>query len=199
MEIASCMRDNIHTNSAAHVHATCICIIQLHCHLDHVIQTLLQGRSALPRRSSSFTTAGSPDSRSSPPDAFATDRQTGSSSRATPGSSSGKGPPASLGSSRQHGSSSSLDTTDAVWGSPVPSASPLSNVGRPQRTPPLRTRCVFPWSCGALAMLGDQSVQASTCFSRHQVCNSNGRVGKSTAIYHVICMLKCWSAAIIRA
>ncbi|KAA6417305.1 MAG: hypothetical protein FRX49_12729 [Trebouxia sp. A1-2] len=97
-----------------------------------------QGRSTLPRRSSSFTTAGSPDSRSSAPDSFnlgslATDRQT-AADRATLGSAS------ALGSIRQHGSSSSLDTTACVQGSPGTSASPLSSLGRPQRTPSLRAR-----------------------------------------------------------
>lgn len=92
-----------------------------------------QGRSTLPRRSSSFTTAGSPDSRSSAPDSFVTDRQT-AASRATPGGAS------ALESTRQHGSSSSLDTTAGVQGSPGTSASPLSSLGRPQRTPSLRTR-----------------------------------------------------------
>jgi len=61
-----------------------------------------QGRPTLPRRSSSFTTAGSPDSRSSAPDSFtlgslATNRQT-AAGRATAGASA-------LGSTRQHGSS----------------------------------------------------------------------------------------------
>lgn len=97
-----------------------------------------QGRSTLPRRSSSFTTAGSPDSCSSAPDSFtlgslASDRQT-SAGRATPGGAS------ALGSTRQHGSSSSLDTTAGVQGSPGTSASPLSSLGRPQHTPSLRTR-----------------------------------------------------------
>lgn len=97
-----------------------------------------QGRSTLPRRSSSFTTAGSPDSRSSAPDAFTsgslrTDRQT-AAARAAPGGAS------ALASTRQHGSSSSLDTTAGVQGSPGTSASPLSSLGRPQRTPSLRTR-----------------------------------------------------------
>ncbi|KAL0050820.1 hypothetical protein WJX82_007764 [Trebouxia sp. C0006] len=97
-----------------------------------------QGRSSLPRRSSSFTTAGSPDSRSSAPDSFtlgslASDRQT-AAGRATPGGAS------ALGSTGQHGSSSSLDTTAGVQGSPGTSASPLSSLGRPQRTPSLRTR-----------------------------------------------------------
>lgn len=92
-----------------------------------------QGRSTLPRRSSSFTTAGSPDSRSSAPDSLLTDRQT-AASRASPGGAS------ALESTRQHGSSSSLDTTAGVQGSPGTSASPLSSLGRPQRTPSLRTR-----------------------------------------------------------
>lgn len=113
-----------------------------------------QGRPTLPRRSSSFTTAGSPDSRSSAPDSFtlgslATDRQT-AAGRATAGASA-------LGSTRQHGSSSSLDTTAAVQGSPGTSASPLSSLGRPQHTPSLRTRCaiIMPqhrdgWACTKL-------------------------------------------------
>ncbi|KAL0025471.1 hypothetical protein WJX77_003681 [Trebouxia sp. C0004] len=97
-----------------------------------------QGRSTLPRRSSSFTTAGSPDSRSSAPDSFtqgslATDRLR-AAGRATPGGAS------ALGSTRQYGSSSSSDTTAAVQGSPGTSASPLSSLGQPQRTPSLRTR-----------------------------------------------------------
>lgn len=112
---------------------TSICLMQPCGFLSVKAWLHEQGRSTLPRRSSSFTTAGSPDSRSSAPDSFVTDRQT-AASRATPGGAS------ALVSTRQHGSSSSLDTTAGVQGSPGTSASPLSSLGRPQRTPSLRTR-----------------------------------------------------------
>ena len=104
----------------------------------------LQGRSTLPRRSSSFTNARSPDSRTAMPDAFSTDPYSATpKSRAAPTSSSSKGTPVSTGSAargsfgQQHGSSSSLETTAGVQGSPSASASPLSKA---QRTPPISSR-----------------------------------------------------------
>ena len=96
----------------------------------------VQGRSSLPRRSSSFSAAGSPDSRSFMPDGFISGGTP--SSRATPGSASTTG----KGTFGRHGSSSSLDTTAGVHGSPGTNASPLSRLGKPQRMPSLRTRCV---------------------------------------------------------
>ena len=107
----------------------------------------LQGHSSLPRRSSSFTTARSPDSRTAMPNAFSTDPYSASPrGRAAHTSSSSKGTPVSSGSAakgsfgRQHGSSSSLDTTAGVQGSPSTSASPLSGLSKAQRTPPIPSR-----------------------------------------------------------
>ena len=107
----------------------------------------MQGRSVLPRHSSSFTNARSPDSRTAMPDAFSTDPYSATpKGKAAPTSSSSKGAAVPSSSSakgsfgRQHGSSSSLDTTAGVQGSPSASASPLSGLSKAQRTPPIPTR-----------------------------------------------------------
>lgn len=108
----------------------------------------LQGRSTLPRRSSSFTSTGSPDSRTATPDAFSPHPYSNPSptGRPVPTSSSSKRTPMPFNSSgngslgRQHGSGSSLDTTAGVQGSPSMGASPLSGFSQAQRSPPVQTR-----------------------------------------------------------
>ena len=117
------------------------------CHCYWLRMIALQSHSTLPRRSSSFTNARSPDSRTAMQDAFSTDPYRATpKGRAAPTSSSSKGTPVPSGSSakgsfgRQHGSSSSLDTTAGVQGSPIASASPLSGLSKAQRTPPIPSR-----------------------------------------------------------